>query len=80
MGLEDPASTGQIYGIYCAAMILHKNRIRMVPDFDRKIMDGHVHIKGRIRLITLVYAAIKIILDKNIRYLIKILKQKQGGI
>jgi len=80
LGMEDPASTGQIYGIYCASMMLHNNRVRLIPDFDHKILKGHVHIKGRIRLITFVYVAVKMILDKNIRNLIKTLKQKQGGI
>ena len=74
-GFADPAQTGQIYGLYCASSVFHRYSVRMEPDFEEKIFQGQVHLKGRIRGITVLVFGLQILFDKNIRYLIKELKQ-----
>lgn len=76
-GFDDPYTTGQIltyispfYGVYAKTLILE-------PVFDEKEMEGELHIKGRIRLGSLLWIVIRILLDKNFRRLLKGLLAKK---
>lgn len=70
-GFDDPATTGQIltyispfYGVYAKSVAVE-------PVFDEKIMEGDLHIKGRIRVGTLIWIVVRVILNKNFRVLLK---------
>lgn len=75
IGLEDSAMTGQLYGLYCALGCLHRYRIAVTPDFEQKILKGTIRLRGHVRGIHLLILGLKLLFDKNIRYLIKELRQ-----
>lgn len=53
-GTGDPASTGEILGIFAILYAWYGDGIRITPDFEQKIWEGEVFLKGRISLITIV--------------------------
>ena len=70
-GFDDPATTGQIltyispfYGVYAKSFSIE-------PVFDEKVMEGEIHLKGRIRLGTILWRVIRVLLNKNFRMLLK---------
>ena len=70
-GFDDPAITGQIltyispfYGVYAKTVTIE-------PVFDEKVMEGELHLKGRIRLGTLLWNVVRVFLNKNFRTLLK---------
>ncbi|MDO5156715.1 MAG: DUF2953 domain-containing protein [Eubacteriales bacterium] len=71
-GLDDPASTGEIFGALAMALPLYYNFLVLEPDFQQKILLGNLKGKGKIRLISIVKVLIKVILNKN---LIKVTKR-----
>ena len=77
VGTGDPASTGQIMAIQGMLYPCHKGNIRLEPDFEEKYIEGELHLKGRIRLGTLGICGLRILLNKNVRRLIRILRKKE---
>ena len=77
VGTGDPASTGQIMAIQGMLYPWHKGNIRLEPDFEEKHIEGELHLKGRIRLGTLGICGLRILLNKNVRRLIRILRKKE---
>ena len=70
-GFDDPATTGQIltyispfYGAYAKSVVIE-------PVFDEKVMEGELHLRGRIRLGTLLWTVVRVFFDKNFRTLLK---------
>lgn len=70
-GFDDPATTGQIltyispfYGVYAKTLAIE-------PVFDEKVMEGELHLNGRIRLGTLFWNVVRVFLNKNFRMLLK---------
>lgn len=70
-GFEDPSYTGQVlaavspfYGVYARSFTL-------IPEFEEKILEGEVHIRGRIRAATVLWTAGRIFLNKNFRRLLR---------
>ena len=48
-------------------------------DFEEKVYEGNLHIKGKLRLIHVVIIAIRLIADKNVRYVVKTILAKEGA-
>ncbi|MFR6589418.1 MAG: hypothetical protein ACLURV_03640 [Gallintestinimicrobium sp.] len=69
--------TGQIMAIQGMLYPWHKGNIRLEPDFEEKYIEGELHLKGRIRLGTLGICGLRILLNKNVRRLIRILRKKE---
>lgn len=70
-GFEDPSYTGQVlaavspfYGVYARSFTL-------IPEFEEKILEGEVHIRGRIRAATVLWTAGRVFLNKNFRRLLR---------
>lgn len=76
LGFEDPATTGQILVIGGILYPIIGKNIHIIGDFENNIISGDFIIKGKIRLINLVKAGLKIFFDKNIRKLLKLLKRR----
>ncbi len=76
-GSGDPAKTGQTLAIVAATIPIHKNRIALTPHFEEKVLYGELDIRGNIYLYKVVFALVRIILNKNIQYVIKFLKNKE---
>lgn len=74
-GADDPASVGQITGYYAMARCVLPLNVDFTPDFEEKIIDVDGYLAGRFRLISLVIPALKVVLDKRLRRLIKEIKR-----
>ncbi len=75
-GMEDPATTGQIVAAYGILYPLVGGSVFLQPEFEEKVIEGDVYIKGKITGIIFLIAGLKIALDKNIWRLIKLLKKE----
>ena len=48
-GLEDPYDTGRILAVLSMLYPFYGEHIDIYPDFEYRILEGHLLIKGRIR-------------------------------
>lgn len=76
VGMEDPAATGEILAIWGMLYPLIGEHVNITGDFENNRMEGHVLLKGKIKVITFVRAAIRIYFNKDIKKLIKLLKKE----
>lgn len=70
-GTGDPAMTAQIMGGLGIARALGFNKITLRPDFDRTVIQGDLHIKGRITLFRIVLSLAICYFNKDIRKTVK---------
>lgn|GEM_PF-1545146 len=77
-GMEDPKSTGQIYGYYWMFAPLYIGHFFAEPDFENKVMRGTIHAKGRIFLFRIVGIGLKVLLKKEYKYLLHINKRVEA--
>ncbi len=68
-GFEDPSLTGRILGATCIFYAFYGDSLRVIPDFDKQIIEGKLDLKGRIRVITVILIGAKLYFDKDIRSL-----------
>lgn len=78
-GTGDPASTGQIIGGIAAVYRFMPEELHITPDFEEKRYEGNLHVKGKLRLIHIVIIAVKLIADKNFRYVVKKILAREGA-
>lgn len=78
VGMEDPSGTGQIMAFYGMLYPFVGNNVSVQADFEEKIMEGDLYIKGKVTAVVFLIAAIRLFMDKNIWKLIKLLK-KEGA-
>jgi hypothetical protein len=78
-GTGDPASTGQAIGAIAALYGWMPEKLHITPDFEEKRYDGWIHVKGKLRLIHVVIIALRLIIDKNFRYVVKKVLAKEGA-
>lgn len=62
-GTGDPCLTGEILGAAAVIMAATNKRINITPDFERFVLEGYIRAKGRIRIATVLFIAIKVILS-----------------
>lgn len=70
-GLDDPATTGRILGIYYILFPAPNKRFRLTGNFKEDYYEGNILIKGRIRLNHLLLAAWKLYRNDRIKSFIK---------
>lgn len=73
-GLGDPADTGQLYAFLCLMYGIYGKNVVLEPDFENKIFEGEFQLKGRIRLLNLIYYVIYLYRIKKLREFIELLK------
>lgn len=78
IGLDDPAGTGQIMAVYGMLYPLIGQHVFIQADFEEKIVEGDLYIKGKITAIVFLIAALKLYMDKNVRKLLKMLKREDA--
>ncbi len=78
-GTGDPATTGQHLGYMSVLFPLYCDHIDVTPDFMEKRLEGDLFMKGRIRLITIGWCALKVIWNKNVKITISRFKKISGG-
>lgn len=77
-GLGDPASTGEVLvGLSIVYPVLPKKLV-ICPNFEEQILEGDLSLKGRIRLVVLLFHGVKVILNKEVRRLIKKVRHKEA--
>ena len=78
-GTGDPATTGQIIGAIAAVYGFFPEKLQVIPDFEEKRYEGNIRAKGKLRLIHLIIIAVKLIADRNFRYVVKKVLAKEGA-
>lgn len=68
-GTGDPCSTGQVLGLVGILYSIYGDKVVIIPDFEHKRFEGEHHVRGRIRLITILIIVIRLILDKRFKQL-----------
>ena len=66
-GLEDPYDTGRILAVLSMLYPFYGEHIDIYPDFEYRILEGHLLIKGRIRGIYAVIVLWNLFFDKQVR-------------
>ncbi|MDO5293184.1 MAG: DUF2953 domain-containing protein [bacterium] len=74
-GFDDPAMTGQVLGAICAIYPQILGKVDLKPEFERKVLEGTLYARGRVRILTLLIWCIQLILKKEFKYVIKEVKQ-----
>lgn len=69
-GTGDPCSTGELFGVLALFYAWYGNGVQIIPDFEQKRIEGNVSFRGRIRMITLICIAWRIIKNKDGRKLL----------
>lgn len=76
IGMEDPAATGQILA-YCGMLYpVLGGHVDVAGDFEQKRLEGHVFVKGKIRLFTFLRVAVRVYFNRDIRKLYQLLKKE----
>ncbi len=78
-GTGDPATTGQALGVLGALYGFLPEKLNITPDFENRIYEGTIHIKGKLRLFHVAKMIVKLIIDKNFRYVVKKVLTKEGA-
>ena len=79
IGLGEPDTTGYVYGACWAVkpFLGRKCCIIITPDFEQKILEGEIFLRGHITGVVLLHHIIRVILDKRLWQLIDRLKNIQ---
>ena len=75
-GFDDPAVTGYVTAFAASFYPLYGKRFRLQPDFQEKCFEADCLGKGLVRPVFLLYLIVWLLLDKNIRDLIKVWRNK----
>ena len=79
IGFEDPCITGQLMGILGAMYPMIGSHVQITPDFEEKVMSIRGAVKGHIRLGTLLYQLISLVLHIHCFKFIKLVLDELGG-
>lgn len=74
VGTGDPASTGQLLAVQGILYPWLGDKVQIVPDFEEKRFEGEFHLKGQLRAGVVGFYVLRLMLDKNVRRLIGILR------
>ena len=76
-GLGDPALTAEVYAAYAAVRPFFPKKLRMKlgPDFDRKVVYTDTHMKGHITIFTALYIAATCYFNKDVKKTIRRFKK-----
>lgn len=74
VGTDDPALTGQILAVQGILYPWLGDKVQIVPDFEEKRFEGEFHFKGQIRAGALGFYGLRLMLDRDVRCLIAILR------
>lgn len=75
LGLGDPAATAELMGVYGALYPALYNKVRFQPDFENKVVQAEVHLKGHITIFTIVWAAAVCFFNKDVKKVIRRFKK-----
>ena len=75
-GTGCPDTTGYVCAVYGMLYPVIEDRISFTADFENKVLDGELSVKGKVRVATLVRHGIKILLDKQLKVFLKEMKRE----
>ena len=75
-GTGSPDTTGYVCAVYGMLYPVIEDRISFTADFENKVLDGELSVKGKVRVATLVRHGIKILLDKQLKLFLKEMKRE----
>ncbi|MCD8155336.1 MAG: DUF2953 domain-containing protein [Clostridiales bacterium] len=77
-GSDDPSVTGTVLAVLGMSWPLHRNCVAVTPVFDEgDVLEGEIHLKGRIYGVVLVKTALAVLINKNTRNVIARWKRKE---
>lgn len=76
IGFEDPALTGQVFGGIAVLYAWFGPVIQVSPDFEEEIIDVEFLAKGRFRLIYVLIAGMRLMMDRETRRLLMKLRKQ----
>ena len=79
IGLADPCTTGQVMGVLGAMYPILGNRVQIVPEFEKEVLNIEGNLKGHIRLGNLLYQLISLLLNRHCFKFIKLIFDELGG-
>lgn len=77
-GFEDPSWTGRALGAVAVFYPKYGKQISITPYFDREILEGQLDVRGRIRVGTLLWHALKLYMNKEVKQLYKRIRHKEA--
>lgn len=69
-GFDDPAMMGRILGVLSLFYPLYGESFTITPVFDHTLFEGEIALKGHVRLVHILIAAIQLMMNKKIRGLV----------
>ena len=69
-GFDDPAMMGRILGVLSLFYPLYGENFTITPVFDHTLFEGEIALKGHVRLVHILIAAIQLMMNKKIRGLV----------
>lgn len=75
-GFEDPSITGQILAAAGMTCPIHQNRIELRPNFEEKVFEADIKIRGRVRLFVVLKEGLELYFDKNVKYMMNAWKKE----
>ncbi len=70
-GSGDPEMTGKIFAVAAVFYPVYEPHLAVYPDMENKVVDARGSFSGRIRLWNIVFQALKLLLNKNLRRVLK---------
>ncbi len=77
IGTGQPDTTGYILAVHGMLYPLIGNNVFIEPDFENQVYEGTIFIKGRITVFVLLWAAIKLYFDEDIKHFLKRIKREE---
>lgn len=71
IGLEDPFDTAEVLAISYMLYPLYQGCIRVIGDFEEERLEGKIHAAGAVHLYVIVFAGIKLWLNKDFRKMLQ---------
>ena len=73
-GFEDPSTTGYITAAVGATYGMFSDHMKFEPDFENEVLEGDIEFRGHVRLGTVLFIALQVILKKDCRFVYKTIK------
>ena len=70
LGVGDPAWEADIMAVYGMMYSFFQNKLVFVPDFNEKIIEADIHLKGHITLFTVLYCVCVCYFNKDVKKVI----------
>lgn len=78
IGTGSPDTTGYLCAVYGMLLPLLGKHVNITADFEEAVLEGEFYAKGRITVFTVLYHAVRVAFDKQLKILIKELKREES--